>query len=145
MGLTAVGENKATAPVARSTPVLRAAEPTLSLGTDSFVRSNPDPLGLGRKGPQMGSGTKKIFLGSLIGVAGAAGVGAWIANALGGGGLLASIAGAVGIASLPAWLPIVSLALLAGGAALAYWGHREQVEEESVRLALPSPPKPAWS
>lgn len=126
-----------------SVPVLRAAEPRLSMASDSLSISSRDPLVL-RKGPSLGGGTRKMILGGLFGAAGAAGIGAWLLDLVGGGGLLASAAAAIGLASLPVWLPFVSLALLAGGAALAYFGHRENVEEEAVRLALPDPPRPAW-
>ncbi len=143
MGPNAVGQKPAIVP-GNGAPVLRAA-PALSLGRDTFISSaDPDPLRLGSKGPAAGGGFGKMVLGSLLGAVGAAGVGAWVLDIVGGGGLLASLASAIGMMSLPAWLPIVSLAVLAGGAALAYWGHRERVDEESVRLALPSQPKSSW-
>ncbi len=143
MGVQEVGARGQTQRVGGGTPVMRAAPAKLAMDGDSLSLSSRDPLGL-QKGPATGGGTRKMILGSLFGAAGAAGVGAWLLDLVGGGGLLASAAAAIGLTSLPVWLPVVSLALLAGGAALAYFGHRENVEEESVRLALPDTPRPSW-
>ncbi|MBM3267193.1 MAG: hypothetical protein FJZ01_06030 [Candidatus Sericytochromatia bacterium] len=143
MGPNAVGQKPAVT-ISAASPVLKAA-PALSLGQDTFVSSTDrDPLQLGTRGPRPGGGMGKMILGGLLGSVGAAGVGAWLLDIVGGGGLLASLASAVGMLSLPAWLPIVSIALLAGGAALAYWGHKDRVDEESVRLALPGQPRTSW-